>query len=86
MYGKKTLLKNEMMNLTAEIPSGDNLTGKYELQLEYKNQHGDIYVKKVFINMGANVLDNVEKFWQGKSELDKEDRKMNVLQESKRRK
>ncbi len=69
MYGKKTLLKNEMMNLTAEIPNGDDFTGKYVLQLEYKNQYGDTYTKDVIVNMGRDYAGKVKGFTQEKSKF-----------------
>lgn len=64
-YGRTFLCKNEFMQLVAEIPLNDNLRGKYNLNIKFKNQYEDIFIKELEIYLGNGGV--VTKINQGKS-------------------
>lgn len=68
-YGRTFLSKNEFMQLTAEIPTQDNLCGQYTLFLRFKNHYGDIFQKEIYVRLRTDFIGKIAKVTQGKTIL-----------------
>lgn len=68
-YGRTFLSKNEFMQLTAEIPNKDNLSGQYTLFLKFKNHYGDIFQKQIYVRLRSDFSGKIAKVTQGKTIL-----------------
>lgn len=68
-YGRTFLCKNEFMQLTAEIPTKDDLCGQYTLILRFKNHYGDLFQKELYVRLRSDFLGKVAKVTQGKTVL-----------------
>lgn len=68
-YGRTFLSKNEFMQLAAEIPDGDNFSGKYILLFRFENQFGETFQKKLFVQLKNDRLGFVVNYSQEKASL-----------------
>lgn len=74
IHKRSFLCKNEFMQLVAEIPKNDNLSGQYQMILCFKNHYGDIFQKDLYVHLRKDFSGNVAKVSQGKVMLIKKEK------------